>query len=56
VDRAFDGTDEFGFAWDDPDLPISWPANDPILSDRDAAAPALADVLVDAPTWSRVMG
>jgi dTDP-4-dehydrorhamnose 3,5-epimerase len=56
VDRAFDGTDEFGFAWDDPDLPIPWPVNHPILSERDAAAPALADVLIDAPRWSRVMG
>jgi dTDP-4-dehydrorhamnose 3,5-epimerase len=51
VDRAFDGTDEFGFAWNDPDLPIRWPAGDPILSERDSAAPALADVLLGAPVW-----
>lgn len=56
VDRGFDGTDEFGFAWDDPDLPIAWPVNDPILSERDAAAPALADVLVGPPTWAEATG
>jgi dTDP-4-dehydrorhamnose 3,5-epimerase len=44
VDRTFDGTDEFGVAWDDPQLGISWPNREPILSDRDRANPPLAGI------------
>lgn len=51
VDRYFDGTDEFGFTWDDPALPVTWPAAEPILSDRDASAPALSEALADPPRW-----
>ena len=35
VDRYFDGSDEWGIAWNDPELGIDWPATDPVLSDRD---------------------
>lgn len=31
-------------AWDDPDIGIDWGIIDPVLSDKDAAAPRLADV------------
>jgi dTDP-4-dehydrorhamnose 3,5-epimerase len=48
VDRTFDGTDEFGVAWDDPELGISWPNREPILSDRDRANPPLA--AIDSPS------
>ena len=34
VDRYFDGTDEWGIAWDDPELGIDWPAADPVLSEQ----------------------
>jgi dTDP-4-dehydrorhamnose 3,5-epimerase len=30
-------------AWNDPDIGISWPFNDPIVSKRDAAATSLQD-------------
>ncbi len=29
--------------WDDPELAIPWPLREPLLSPRDAAAPALRD-------------
>ena len=51
VDRYFSGEDEFGVAWDDPDLGISWPASRPILSERDRSNPSLAEVLTDAPRY-----
>jgi dTDP-4-dehydrorhamnose 3,5-epimerase len=51
VDRAFDGTDEFGFSWRDPGLAVDWPSSSPILSDRDERAPALGEALADPPRW-----
>jgi dTDP-4-dehydrorhamnose 3,5-epimerase len=32
-----------GVRWDDPDLRVSWPLPDPILSDRDRALPRLSE-------------
>ena len=51
VTNEFDGTDELGFAWDDPAVAVPWPVVEgtpdgrPILSDRDKSNPPL-DVLV----------
>ena len=45
VTNEFDGTDELGFAWDDPVAAVPWPPvpgtadGRPILSDRDRAEP-----------------
>ena len=52
VTNEYDGSDELGFAWDDPDVAVPWPAppgsadGRPILSGRDAANPSLAGLLV----------
>ncbi len=46
VDAYFTGEDEFGLAWDDPDLAIAWPVGDPVLSERDRANPSLAEVIL----------
>jgi len=52
VTNEYDGSDELGFAWDDPAVDVPWPALDmtpdgrPILSERDAANPSLDDLLV----------
>lgn len=51
VSHEFDGTDELGFAWDDPTAAVPWPAvpatpdGRPILSDRDRGNPSLADLV-----------
>ena len=52
VTNEYDGSDELGFAWDDPTVAVDWPAlagtpdGRPILSERDGANPPLADLLV----------
>ena len=35
---------EGGIAWDDPDIAIDWPTQEPLLSDRDRQSPRLSDV------------
>ncbi|HAJ36429.1 MAG TPA: dTDP-4-dehydrorhamnose 3,5-epimerase [Chloroflexi bacterium] len=44
VDNYYDGTDEFGVAWDDPELAVPWDAAAPVLSGRDRANPRLANI------------
>jgi dTDP-4-dehydrorhamnose 3,5-epimerase len=51
VTNEFDGSDELGFAWDDPAVGVPWPAvaatpdGRPILSDRDQSNPSLAELV-----------
>jgi dTDP-4-dehydrorhamnose 3,5-epimerase len=51
VTNEFDGTDELGFAWDDPLAAVPWPIvagtpdGRPILSDRDRSNPSLAELV-----------
>jgi dTDP-4-dehydrorhamnose 3,5-epimerase len=40
----YDPASEIGIAWNDPQLAIPWPLDDPILSDRDRRNPTLAEV------------
>jgi dTDP-4-dehydrorhamnose 3,5-epimerase len=35
---------EIGVVWNDPDLAIAWPCDEPILSDRDRRLPTLASL------------
>lgn len=44
VSGYYDGSDELSVAWDDPDVGITWPGTEPILSQRDVANPRWADV------------
>ena len=37
--------DELGLRWNDPDITIEWPALNPILSNKDAILPFLADII-----------
>ncbi|EKE12298.1 MAG: hypothetical protein ACD_13C00248G0034 [uncultured bacterium] len=41
VDEYWDDTKAKGVAWDDPDLNIKWPVENPILSERDKNNPTL---------------
>ena len=43
--------DERGIMWNDPTLGISWPTEDPILSQRDAAFSALSPSRADLPRY-----
>ena len=49
--NEYDGTDELGFAWDDPTAAVAWPPlpatpdGRPILSDRDRTNPSLAELV-----------
>jgi dTDP-4-dehydrorhamnose 3,5-epimerase len=51
VTNEYDGSDELGFAWDDPEVGVPWPdipgAPDgrPILSDRDSSNPTLRQLV-----------
>jgi dTDP-4-dehydrorhamnose 3,5-epimerase len=51
VTTVYDGSDELGFAWDDPAVDVPWPipsgtsSDRPIVSSRDAANPPLADLV-----------
>ncbi|HEX7950177.1 MAG TPA: dTDP-4-dehydrorhamnose 3,5-epimerase [Candidatus Limnocylindrales bacterium] len=48
VTNEYDGSDELGFAWDDPAVGVPWPVlsvtadGRPIVSERDASNPSLA--------------
>ena len=45
----YDPATEAGIAWDDPDVGIEWPLADPLVSERDANAPRLAEVADELP-------
>lgn len=41
---VYDPSDEGGIAWDDPDVGIQWPLNNPLLSAKDLEHPQLKDL------------
>ena len=46
---TYDPATESGIAWDDPDVAVEWPVAEPLLSERDRNAPALAEVAETLP-------
>ena len=44
VSSYYDAELESGIAWDDPEIGIRWPVDEPVLSDRDRNAPKLAEL------------
>ena len=45
VSSYWNPSDELGCRWDDPELGLSWPAAEPVLSPRDASAAGYADLV-----------
>jgi dTDP-4-dehydrorhamnose 3,5-epimerase len=42
--ELYDQADEVAIAWNDPEIAIAWPIEQPVLSARDAAAPGLREL------------
>jgi len=40
----YDPATESGIAWNDPEVGVEWPIDEPLLSERDKSAPKLAEV------------
>jgi len=53
LSSVYDPATEAGIAWDDPDVGVEWPVSEPLLSERDRAAPRLEEVAGSLP-WDRV--
>ncbi len=45
------GIDKPSVAWDDPDLDVRWPVEDPVLSEADQANPTLRELFPDHPRF-----
>ena len=41
----YDPTDEIGILWNDPEIGVKWPIDEPVLSDRDRGAASLVEVV-----------
>ncbi len=44
---TYDPAADAGVRWDDPAIAIDWPVSAPLLSDKDAKAPLLADIAAE---------
>jgi dTDP-4-dehydrorhamnose 3,5-epimerase len=44
VSEIYDGGDEGGVVWNDPQIGIRWPVNRPVMSDRDRSYPFLREL------------
>jgi dTDP-4-dehydrorhamnose 3,5-epimerase len=47
----YDPEAEAGILWNDPDLAISWPVEEAVLSNRDRGNPRLSDVMSRLPLY-----
>lgn len=50
-DALYDRGSEMSIRWNDPDLNINWGLEHPLLSEKDAAAPLLRDVMGRLPRY-----
>ena len=49
LSSVYDPATESGIAWNDPDVGVEWPVDEPLLSQRDINAPGLAEVRDELP-------
>jgi dTDP-4-dehydrorhamnose 3,5-epimerase len=49
VSSYYDPAVERGIAFDDPDLGVEWPVDDPIVSERDRSNPRLSEMAAELP-------
>ncbi|HEX8689578.1 MAG TPA: dTDP-4-dehydrorhamnose 3,5-epimerase [Solirubrobacterales bacterium] len=49
LSSLYDPATEAGIAWNDPDVGVEWPIEDPLLSERDRKAPRLSAVADSLP-------
>lgn len=49
VSSVYDPETEAGIAWNDPDVAVEWPVDDPLVSARDSEAPRLSEIAEDLP-------
>jgi dTDP-4-dehydrorhamnose 3,5-epimerase len=49
----YDAALESAVAWDDPDIAVDWPVQDPVVSERDRRAPRLREIAATLPfVWA----
>jgi dTDP-4-dehydrorhamnose 3,5-epimerase len=53
LSSLYDPATESGIAWDDPEVGVEWGVSDPLLSERDRAAPRLSEVRDSLPFQRR---
>jgi dTDP-4-dehydrorhamnose 3,5-epimerase len=49
LSSLYDPATEAGIAWDDPEVGVEWPIDDPQVSERDRTAPRLAEIAAELP-------
>jgi dTDP-4-dehydrorhamnose 3,5-epimerase len=49
VSNYYDAQTERGIAFDDPDLAVDWPVEDPLVSERDRSNPLLREIAPELP-------
>jgi dTDP-4-dehydrorhamnose 3,5-epimerase len=49
VSNYYDAATEQGIAFDDPDLGVEWPVDDPLVSERDRSNPRLREIADELP-------
>jgi dTDP-4-dehydrorhamnose 3,5-epimerase len=49
VSSYYEPKTERGIAFDDPDLKVEWPVDEPIVSDRDRSNPRLSEIAAELP-------
>lgn len=48
-DEYYYPAEEVAVRWDDPQISVNWPVKEPIISDKDAVAPLLSEVMDKLP-------